>query len=195
MATYPAIAATSEAILGLLQSAAVGSEFDGVTFDHYQSGDFESPMTVGVSLYLYRVSVSPNRNLPPRLGRDGRRYRPPLPVDLHYLVIAWADEAIKQQRLLGFAVRTLEDTPILPAGVLNQHGPEPDVFRPEETVELVWEALSVQDISEIWDVAQTKEQPSATYVARMVEIESPVALPDSSTVQTRELAFAKAGRP
>jgi hypothetical protein len=194
MATYPAIAATSEAILGLLRSAAVGSEFDGVTFDHYQSGDFESPMTVGVSLYLYRVSVSPNRNLPPRLGRDGRRYRPPLPVDLHYLVIAWADDAIKQQRLLGFAVRTLEDTPILPAGVLNQHGPETDVFRPEETVELVWEALSVQDISEIWDVAQTKEQPSATYVARMVEIESPVALPDAGTVQTRELAFAKADR-
>jgi hypothetical protein len=192
MATYPAIAATSEPILGLLQSAAVGSEFDGVTFDHYQSGDFESPMTAGVSLDLYRVSVSPNRNLPPRLGRDGRRYRPPLPLDLHYLVIAWADDAIKQQRLLGFAVRTLEDTPILPAGVLNQHGPEPDVFRPEETVELVWEALSVQDISEIWDVAQTKEQPSATYVARMVEIESPVLVPDSGTVQTRELAFAKA---
>src|SRR5918911_2446586 len=192
MATYPAIAATSEAILGLLQSAAVGSEFDGVAFEHYQAGDFESPMTLGVALYLYRVTVSANRNLPPRIGRDGRRYRPPIPLDLHYLAIAWADEAIKQQRPLGFAARTLEDTPVLPAGVLNQHGPEPDVFGPEETVELVWEALSVQEASDIWDVAQTKEQPSASYVARMVHLESSVAVPDEGAVQTRELAFAKA---
>jgi hypothetical protein len=195
MARSPAIAATSEAILGLLQSAAVGGEFDGVTFAHYQSSDFESPMTEGVSLYLYRITVSTNRNLPGRLGRDGRRYLPPLPVDLHFLVTAWADDAIKQQRLLGFAIRMLEDTPILPAGVLNQHGPEPDVFRPEETVELVFESLSVQDTSYIWEIAQTKEQPSAPYVARMVEIESSVTLEDVAAVQTREFELAKVPGP
>jgi len=195
MAQYPAIAATSEAVLGLLQSAVVGGEFDGVSFAHYQAKNFESPMTEGVSLYLYRLTVSSNRNLPPRLGRDGRRYRPPLPLDLHFLVTAWADDAVKQQRLLGFAIRTLEDTPILPAGVLNQHGPEPDVFRPEETVELVFEGLSVQDTSYVWEVAQTKEQPSAPYVARMVEIESSIALDEAAPVQTREFDLAKAGTP
>ena len=191
MAQYPAIAATSQAILGLLQSAAVGTEFDGVTFAHYQAKNFEAPMTQGVSLYLYRLTVSSNRNLPPRLGRDGRRYLPPLPLDLHFLVTAWADDAIKQQRLLGFAIRTLEDTPILPAGVLNQHGPEPDVFRAEETVELVFEGLTVQDTSYVWEVAQTKEQPSAPYVARMVEIESSVALEDAAPVQTRQFDYQK----
>lgn len=193
MATYPAIAATSDAVLGLLQSAAVGTEFDGVAFAHYQSGDFESPMSDGVSLYLYRVTVSSNRNLPPQVGPDGRRYRPPIPLDVHYLVTAWAETAVRQQRMLGFAIRTLEDTPILPAGVLNQHSPEPNVFRPEETVELVYESLTVQDVGYIWDVAQTKEQPSAPYVARMVEIESPVALDEGGLVQTRELQFAQAG--
>lgn len=191
MATYPALAATSEAILGLLKRAAVGTEFEGGAFEHYQAASFASPMPDGVALYLYRVTVSSNRNLPPRIGRDGRRYGPPLPLDLHYLVIPWAGDAIKQQRLLGFAIRTLEDTPILPAGVLNQHGPEPDVFRPEETVELVFEMLSVQDQSEIWDVAQTKEQVSATYVARMVEIESGVELDDEGLVQTRDFVMTE----
>jgi hypothetical protein len=195
MATYPAIGATSEAILGLLQSAAVGGEFDGVTFAHYQAGDLASPMTEGVSLYLYRVTVSANRNLPPQLGPDGRRYRPPIPLDLHVLVTAWAETAVRQQRLLGFAIRTLEDTPILPAGVLNQHSPEPNVFRPEETVELVFESVTVQDFGYIWDVAQTKEQPSATYVARMVEIESPVSVDDAGLVQTRALEYAQVGSP
>lgn len=192
MATYPAIAATSEAVLGLLQSAAIGGEFEGVEFAHYQAGDLASPMTEGVSLYLYRVTVSGNRNLPPQRGPDGRRYRPPIPLDLHFLVTAWAETAIRQQRMLGFAIRTLEDTPILPAGVLNQHSPEPNVFRPEETVELVYESVSVQDFGYIWDVAQTKEQPSATYVARMVEIESLVSVDDAGPVQTRVLEYAQA---
>jgi hypothetical protein len=185
MATYPGLAATSEAILGLLQRAAVGTEFEGLTFEHYQASSFEKPMQEGIALYLYRITVSANRNLPPRVGRDGRRVGPPIPLDLHYLVIPWAGDAVKQQRLLGFAIRALEDTPILPAGVLNQHGPESDVFRPEETVELVFELLSVQDQSEIWDVAQTKEQVSATYVARMVEIESLRPMEDNGLVQTR----------
>jgi hypothetical protein len=191
MAFYPALAATSEAILGLLQRAAVGTEFDGVTFEHYQASSFEKPMQEGIALYLYRLTVSANRNLPSRTGRDGRRYGPPLPLDLHYLVIPWATDAIKQQRLLGFAVRALEDTPILPAGVLNQHGPERDVFRPEETVELIFEMVSVQDASEIWDVAQTKEQVAATYVARMVEIESTRPLEEAGLVQTREFVMSE----
>ncbi len=195
MATYPAIAATSEAILGLLQSAAVGGEFDGAQFAHYQAGDLASPMNERVSLYVYRVTVSANRNLPPQLGPDGVRYRPPIPLDLHFLLTAWAKTAIRQQRLLGFAIRTLEDTPILPAGVLNQHSPEPNVFRPEETVELVFESVSIQDFSYIWYVAQQKEQPSATYVARMVEIESRVSVDDAGLVQTRTLEYAQVTSP
>ena len=188
MATYLAIAATSEAVLGLLRNAAVGGEFSGLSFEHYQAPNLQTPMSEGLALYLYRVTVSANRNLPARTGRDGRRYGPPLPLDLHYLAIPFAGDAIKQQRLLGFAVRALEDTPILPSGVLNQHGPEPDVFRPEETVELVYELVSTQDLSEIWKVAQTKEQPAATYVARMVEIESARLVEEAGLVQSRELA-------
>lgn len=191
MALSPGIAATSQAILGVLQNAAAGGEFNAVSFAHYQASNFQSPMAEGVSLWLYRLTVNANRNLPPGIGRDGRRYRPPLPLDVHYLVTAWAGDAIKQQRLLGFAIRTLEDTPILPAGVLNQHSPEPDVFRPDETVELVFEALTVQDASYIWQVAQTKEQPSAPYVARMVELESMVPL-DGDLTQTREFEFTTA---
>lgn len=191
MAQYPAIAAMSEAVLGTLQSATAGGEFGGVSFAHYQAGDFQSPMTEGISLYLYRVTVSANRNLPARLGADGKRRRPPIPLDLHFLVTAWAGDAIRQQRMLGFAIRTLEDTPILPAGVLNQYGPEPDTFRPDESVEVVYENLSVQDIAYVWDVAKAKEQPSAPYVARMVEIESRLESDGAAPVQTRELRFAQ----
>jgi Pvc16 N-terminal domain len=160
MASYPAIAAMSQAVLGLLRTAAIGGEFDGVEFTHYGSGSFQTPMSLGVSLYLYRVSVSPNRNLPWRIGAAGRRYRPPIQIDAHVLLTAWAGDPIKPQRMLGFAIRTLEDTPILPAGALNQRSPE--------------------------------QQPSATYVARMIEIESSVAADDAAPAETRQLDLTTA---
>jgi hypothetical protein len=192
MAAYAAISATSQAVLGLLQSAAVGSEFSGSAFAHYHVKHLEQPMAEGVSLHLYRMTIGAGRNQPPRLGLDGIRYKPPLPVDLHYLLTAWAGDPIKQQRLLGWAVRVLEDTPILPAGVLNQHAPEPDVFRSEESVELVWESLSLADWFSLWDGLRTK-QPSATYVARMVMLDSDVPLGEYPDVQAREFGMAAVG--
>lgn len=190
MAGYPAIAATSEAILGLLKTASVASEFAGLDFDHYGSADFASPMKAGVSLHLYRVSVTAGRNLPPREGRDGRLYRAPIPLDLHYLITAWAETPVRQQRLLGWAVRTLEDTPILPAGVLNQRSPEPDLFDPGDSVELVWDPLTLRDSLDIWEMQKTKIQPSATYRARMVRIDSSIPIETAGEVQTRALEFA-----
>ncbi|HUA45451.1 MAG TPA: DUF4255 domain-containing protein [Solirubrobacteraceae bacterium] len=182
----------SDAVLGLLRTAAIGGEFEAVGFAHYGSASFQTPMSLGLSLYLYRISVSSTRNLRWRVAADGTRYKPPIPLDAHFLLTAWAEDPIMQQRLLGFAIRTLEDTPILPAGVLNQHAPEADIFRPEETVELVFEAISVQDASYIWEVAPSKEQPSATYVARMIELDSTVALDPMTPVEYRELDIATA---
>jgi hypothetical protein len=191
MAAYPAIAATSQAVLGLLDGASVGSEFAGIAFAHYHVKQLEDPMTEGISLVLYRITIGAGRNRAVRIGLDGIRYRPGLPLDLHYLVTAWAPDPIRQQRMLAWAVRVLEDTPILPAGVLNQQAPEPAVFGPEESVELVWEALSLQDTFDLWQGLRTK-QPSATYVARMVVIDSDVSIHEYPDVQTRELDLAEA---
>ncbi len=152
MAGYPAIGATSAAVLGLLESAAPGTEFAGTRFEHYGADDLNDPMQDGVSLWLYRVTINTvRRSLPPR-----------------------------------------EDTPIIPVGLLNHYGPEPDVFGPDEAVELVWESLSQQDIYDIWEVAKAHAQPSISYVARMVEIESTVPLHEYALVQTRELDYLPA---
>ncbi len=191
MATYHAIAATSQAILGLLERACPKSEFEGAIFELYQAKDFQSPMEEGVSLYLYRVTSGSRRNLPSRIGPNGQQYRPPLPLDLYYMLTAWAKSATKQQRLLGFCIREIGDTPVLPASLLNHFGPEPDTFRPEESVEVIFESLTLQDMSNVWEPLKPNLQPSATYVARMISIESLVELPDTRPVQTREFDFAK----
>jgi len=193
LATYHAIAVISQAILGMLAEAAPRPEFTGAQFELYLARDFQNPMEEGVSLYLYRVGTSSRRNLPSRLGPNGERYRPPLPIDLYYLLTTWARTSAKQQRLLGWCIRELGNTPILPAGLLNHYGPEPETFRPEESVELVFEPLSLQDMASLWEPLKPHLQVSASYVARMVTIESDVSVPDAAAVQTREFKFVKAG--
>ena len=75
--------------------AGVGS--GATTFELYQADDLQKPIDTSkpkVSIYLYRVLLSTaRRDRGPRLGPDGRRYRPSIPLDLHYLVTAWAADA------------------------------------------------------------------------------------------------------
>ncbi|MDP9170938.1 MAG: DUF4255 domain-containing protein [Acidobacteriota bacterium] len=186
MASAYAIAATGQALLGLLASAVPREEFSAAQFEIYQAKNFQSPMDEGISLYLYRVTPAPEiRNMPPRVGPDGRRYRTAVPINLHYLLTAWARDSVKQHRLLGWAIRVLEDTPILSAGVLNQAGPEIDIFRFDETVDFVMETVSIQDQGSVWEVARHHMQPSVFYVARMLGIDSVIPISENGAVQTR----------
>jgi hypothetical protein len=194
MATYHAIAATGEAIVGLLEAACPKTEFPNAIFTLYRSTDFQNPMDEGISLYLYRATLNATRrNLPPRLAPDGKRYLPSLPVDLHYLLTPWAKTAARQQRLLGWSMRVLENTAILPVGLLNRYVPETESFRSNETVELVFEPLSLQEIVNIWDVFKPNLQLSVAYVVRMLLIDSDIELSaaNGQLVQTREYGFGK----
>ncbi|HEY6391853.1 MAG TPA: DUF4255 domain-containing protein [Bryobacteraceae bacterium] len=196
MATHNAIAAIGQAILGLLASACPRPEFGGAQFELYQGQNFQSPMDEGICLYLHRVTPANNiRNLPPRLAPNGKRYRPSLPLDLHYLLIAWARDAVKQQRLLGWAMRELENTPLLHASLLNQHGPEPDTFDASESVDLIMDTLPILDLGSIWEVARHHMQPSVPYIARMVRIDSGIEITEAGPVQTRVFVAGKVIEP
>ncbi|REG25030.1 uncharacterized protein DUF4255 [Archangium gephyra] len=197
MATYAAIAALGQALLGLLEQACPKPEFQGAKFELYQASNFKAHMEEGISLFLFRVVPSTNRrNLPGRVDAQGRRYRQPLPVDLHYLLTPWARSAARQHRLLGWAMRTLEDTPTLTAQFLNHYGrPETDTFLPDETVTLVFDPLSIQDLLNVWEVGKPDLQVSATYVARMVVLESALRDEQPPAVQTRELQHGRYTEP
>lgn len=193
MATSNAIAAITSAIVGLLDDG-YPRGFGKLSVAPAHAGDFagDKPIPDGFTVCLYRVTLNGTlRNLPPRTGPDGTRYRPSLPVDLQYLITPWAGNVEKQQRLLGWGMRHLEDNPVLPAGMLNRYLKEPDVFRPEETVELVCETLSLTDFTNIWDKLKPRLQTSALYVARMVLIDSDIELSEGRPVQTRIFEMAK----
>jgi hypothetical protein len=196
LATYRAIAATGLAICGYLRNSCPRADFPKAEFELYQSNNFDKPMQEGISLYLYRVMINTSlRNLPPSTGPDGERYRPPLPLDLHYMLTAWAQTAEMQQRLLGWTMRELENLSILPAGLLNHYGPEADAFRPNETVELICDAISVQDMNNLWEafkLNKVNQQLSIAYLVRMLLLESDIKLSEGAPVQTRVFEYGKA---
>ena len=192
MGTFQAIAATGQAMLGLLSDAVPRDLFPNAQFELYQMSNFQQPMEEGVSLFLYRIAANTSRrNLPPTTGPDGRRFRPPIPVDLYYIATAWAPTAVRQQRLLGWAIRMFEDVPVLPTGLLNNYGPEPEIFKQGETVEIILDSLTLQDLNNFWGVSKSSLQLSVGYVARMLHIQSSMAITEYAGVQTREFGVGK----
>jgi len=192
MGTFQAIAATGQAMLGLLSDAVPRDQFPNAQFELYQMSNFQQPMDEGISLFLYRIAPNiTRRNLPPTTGPDGRRFRPPVPIDLFYIATAWAPTAVRQQRLLGWAIRMFEDVPVLPTNLLNNFGPEPEIFQPGETVELILDSLSLQDLNNFWGVSKASLQLSVGYMARMLFIQSSMAMSEYAEVQTREFGLGK----
>ncbi len=184
------MAATGQAILGLLAQASQGTEFEGARFELYQASNMRAPMEDGVSLYLFRIIPSAvRRNLPPRTGPLGQKYRPPFPVDLYYLLTAWARSAARQQRMLSWAVRKVFEQPSLPANLLNHFSPEPDTFLANESVEVMPETIPLLDMGSVWEVNKENQQPSFVLIARMVAIDSTLELTEGPAVQTRDLEF------
>jgi hypothetical protein len=192
MGTFQAIAATGQAMLGLLSDAVPRDQFPNAQFELYQMSNFQQPMEEGISLFLYRIAANTSRrNLPPTTGPDGRRFRPPIPVDLYYIATAWAPTAVRQQRLLGWTIRMFEDVPVLPTGLLNNYGPEPEIFKQGETVEVILDSLTLQDLNNFWGVSKSSLQLSVGYIARMLYIQSAMPLTEYAEVQTREFGVGK----
>lgn len=197
MASYRAIAAVSNAIIHLLQSRYVPADFDNalLEFQVYTAQDFARPMEAGISLLLYRIYPNQHNRTPPgRQMPDGRRQRNMLPVDLHFLLTAWARDASLQHTLAGWMMRLLEDTPSLPPGLLNARYPA--TFGEEESVEVGITELTTEELFRIWEViVNNAYQISVPYVARNVCIETFQDYGTGEPVQERVLDAQKLVRP
>ena len=169
MASFKAIDAVSRAVIALLQGCYRPDDFQGHPLEFKVCLAQDLPLQAGVSLFLYRID--PNkaiRPLPGRPGPDGRRGPPPIAVDLHFLLTAWAGDASLQHAIAGWMMRVMEDHPVLAVPDLDDQ-----VFRPGETVEIVQESLTTEEMLHTWELtAGHAYQLSVSYLARSVQIES-----------------------
>jgi hypothetical protein len=187
MASYPAIASTCEAIVRLLRATRDPAAFGGahLDFDVYVAEDFRNPMDTGVSLFLYRIYHSGTNRTPAGRMLSGRRQqRQQLPLELHFMLTAWAKKASLQHEIAGWMMRVIEDVPTLSAALLNAYSP--GVFEEDEAVEVTLTTLSVDDMFHIWDVMINHVyQLSVPYVVRPVAIDSTLSFGLPGLVQER----------
>jgi hypothetical protein len=190
LADFRAISGVCDAVVRLLHASYRPEDFNTeLQFQIYLSNNFSQAMNAGVSLFLYRVAHNSTHRAPPgRMGPGNQRYKTQLPLDLHFLLTPWGKDASLQHRILGWMMRTLEDNPSLPAGLLNAG--TPDVFHPDETVEIGLAEMSNEDMFRLWEtLAQDIYQLSIPYTARVVLIESTNVVGGGGPVQERAFDY------
>ncbi|QRN93093.1 DUF4255 domain-containing protein [Archangium violaceum] len=119
-----------------------------------------------LTLYLYRVTMNEHLRNQHYTGLASDA-PPPLSLDLHYLLTVWADNAKDEHRLFTWAMHVLHNHQTLSASDLNDDGG----WQPEELIQLIPAELSNEDLMRIWDTFQRPYALSASYIARVVQIE------------------------
>lgn len=125
-----------------------------------------------LSIFLYRVEIDPvTRAGWAAVGSvDGRAH---LPLDLHYLLTAWADGPEFEHDILGSAMACLETTPILSGPLLHASGG----WQANEGLQVGPEELATENLMRIFDSLEAGYRLSLAYRARVVRIDGPVAAP------------------
>ena len=127
-----------------------------------------------LNLFLY--SVGPNgawRNHDLPTERPGERGRPPLALNLQYLLTVYADDEVESHKLLGIAVRALSDHPILlPAELSTPPGVASAPNALFERVHVTLQPLSIEELSKLWGAFQSQFRLSVAYEASAALIES-----------------------
>ena len=148
-----------------------------------------------LNLFLYHVTPNQgwrNVGLPSRSSNGDRLSNPPLALDLHYFLTAYASRDLHAEILLGHGMQVLHETPVLARegirralGAPNliadpQNQLPPDLERIAlsgldeqlESIKITPEALGTEELSKLWAAFQTHYRPSAGYLASVVLIES-----------------------
>jgi len=121
-----------------------------------------------LTLFLVRVEV--NRTMrAPWSGVGAVEERVHLPLDLHFLLTPWAANAEHEHRILGSAMRCLEETPILSGPLLDTvHAPD---WAPEDALQVVPGDLGPEGIMGIWDALDAEYRLSVPYLLRTLCID------------------------
>jgi hypothetical protein len=161
-----------------------------------------------LNLFLYRVSLNPgyrNMDLPTRDSGGRRAANPPLAVDLHYLLTAYAREDLHTEILLGYGMHLLHERPFLDrasirkALELSPLDPSvlPGPFQAPanagladqfETLKITWEPLDFDQMSKIWSAVQKHYRPSVAYQVSVVLIQGSEPAVDPLPVLSRNIA-------
>ena len=146
-----------------------------------------SSLIPGISLWLFKVSrMAEMLNEPPDRKSAYQLARTPLSVLLHYLVTPMAADPVMRQVLLGRVLQVFNDHAILRGndlqGVLQNT---------TEQLRINLEALSLEELSRVWEALGEPYQLSVTYLVQVAKIDSDVELIKSAPVLEKEATYSQ----
>jgi hypothetical protein len=200
MSNALAIASVTAVLKDLLDNAVIDHSLstvvgDRVTIttlppDRIRAGGNE---IVQLNLFLYNVAPNQgwrNVGLPSRNNEGQRLTNPPLAIDLYYLLSAYGREDFDGEILLGYAMQTLHEMPVLTRDAIRK-ALEPvspvdgsslpegmkdlsasDLAEQVELIKITPHTISTEEISKLWSAFQANYRPSVAYHVSVVLIES-----------------------
>jgi|SRR5579872_3398792 hypothetical protein len=189
MANFHSIAAAGKSIERLLTSAFAQNPVPvaGKTTKAYlvRTEDFDRASISSVivrpalSIFLYRVDFNKTMRAA-WAGVTANDGIPHLPLDLHFLLTPWGDNAEHEGSILGRAMQALDANPILSGPLLHQAGE----WQPNDTIHLLMDEISTEAVMRTFDSLAADYRISVPYIARVVRLDSQKAAPapDVTTV-------------
>lgn len=172
MANLLAIHSVSNSITTFLRNTypatIAGQPAPDCTFDLVSSGELAGEMsdTTRLTLFLYRVTVNEHARQAQSPAHPNSRPMS-LGLDLHFLLTAWAGNALDEHSMLAWAMRQLHLYPILDVSSLS---PEAGWGR-DEVIQIIPAELSTEDMMRVWDALEPPFRLSVSYIARLVRLD------------------------
>ncbi|HXU34211.1 MAG TPA: DUF4255 domain-containing protein [Thermoanaerobaculia bacterium] len=160
------VSATLEKALGDALFASVGAKAE---IHDLQGGISISPARV--TLFLFETFEDPSaRNRPARrevVSPKLQLHKPPMALELHYLLTPWSDERKTDHFLLGLTLQFFYDHAIL-AGPVLQGG----LAGTDQALKVTLAPLALEDRTRVWHAVQKPYRLSVIYKVRVVNLVS-----------------------
>jgi hypothetical protein len=142
-----------------------------------------------INLFLYQTVLNAAwRNLDtPMQVRPGENGRPPLALNLHYLVTAYDAEGADSlsHKILGGAMSVLHDHPVLGRSEIADALKQSELEAQFERLRITPLPMGLEEMSKLWMTFQTQYRISAAYEVTVVLIDSRRAAPSPLPVLRR----------
>jgi len=174
MGDYTVLAEVGESLLSVLwEEIQIDPQVNSL-IDNENRISLDSPFdlqdndSVKLSIYLYRVTENAStKNQFPIQGNGGQLRKPPLTLDLHYLVTPLVGTVGDQQIILGKVMQVLYDRSILQGADLNG-----SLQASGEEVRVILNPVALEETTRVWQAMEMSYRLSLVYLVRVAMIDS-----------------------
>lgn len=174
MSDYTVIADVSESLTATLRTEFLADQSLAPKFTDAGSITLAPPVddpqelgAAALSIYLYRILEDAHlKNQTYVPGTGGRLRRPPLTLDLFYLITPLLKEPKDQQIVLGKVMQVLYDRSTLEGPDLGGG------LASDDRVRVIFNPVSLEEAARVWQALETTYRLSVCYMLRVALLDS-----------------------